>query len=92
MWMASRSDKTIIHGKLAARARWAARSGRSRRSSQIIDLVLGAYVMRLYYLHPRTDDAYVRANIAGVAPEVSGKMAVILKPSSTLLCPSPHPW
>jgi hypothetical protein len=47
--------------------------------------------MRLYYLHPRTDDAYVRANIAGVAPEVSGKMAVILKPSSTLLCPSPHP-
>ena len=38
----------------------------------VIDLVLGAYVLRLYYLHPRTDDAYVRANIVGVAPEVSG--------------------
>ncbi len=38
----------------------------------VIDLVLGAYVVRLYYLHPRTDDAYVRANIVGVAPEVSG--------------------
>ena len=29
MWMASRSDKTIITWKLAAGARWAARSGRS---------------------------------------------------------------
>lgn len=38
----------------------------------IIDLVLGAFVVRLYYLHPRTDDAYVRANIVAVAPEVSG--------------------
>ena len=38
----------------------------------VIDLLLGAYVVRLYYLHPRTDDAYVRANIVGVAPQVSG--------------------
>ena len=35
-------------------------------------LAIGAYVTRLYYLYPRTDDAYVRANIVGVAPHVSG--------------------
>jgi multidrug resistance efflux pump len=35
-------------------------------------LVVGAYVGRLYYLYPRTDDAYVRANIVGLAPHVSG--------------------
>jgi membrane fusion protein, multidrug efflux system len=35
-------------------------------------IVLGGYVTRLYYLYPRTDDAYVRANIVGIAPHVSG--------------------
>jgi multidrug resistance efflux pump len=35
-------------------------------------LALGAYVTRLYYIYPRTDDAYVRANIIGLAPHVSG--------------------
>jgi len=35
-------------------------------------IVTGLYVLRLYYLYPRTDDAYVRANIVGVAPHVSG--------------------
>ncbi|MGH7908129.1 MAG: biotin/lipoyl-binding protein, partial [Candidatus Binataceae bacterium] len=30
------------------------------------------HVVRLYYLYPRTDDAYVRANIVGIAPHVSG--------------------
>ena len=38
----------------------------------IADLVLGLYVVRAYYVHPRTDDAYVRANTIGVAPQVSG--------------------
>jgi membrane fusion protein, multidrug efflux system len=38
----------------------------------VADLILGAYVLRLYYFHPRTDDAYVRANIVDVAPQVSG--------------------
>ncbi len=31
-----------------------------------------AYVTRQYYVYPRTDDAYVRANTIGVAPHVSG--------------------
>lgn len=35
-------------------------------------IVVGLYVLRLYYIYPRTDDAYVRANIVGVAPHVSG--------------------
>jgi multidrug efflux system membrane fusion protein len=35
-------------------------------------LVMGIYVARLYYVYPRTDDAYVRANIVGIAPHVSG--------------------
>jgi multidrug efflux system membrane fusion protein len=38
------------------------------------DLVLGIYVGRAYYLHPRTDDAYVRGNVVGIAPEVSGTL------------------
>jgi multidrug resistance efflux pump len=37
-----------------------------------VDVILGAYVLTLYYVHPRTDDAYVRANIVNVAPQVSG--------------------
>ncbi|MGA2408886.1 MAG: biotin/lipoyl-binding protein [Candidatus Binataceae bacterium] len=36
------------------------------------DLLLGLYAGRAYYLHPRTDDAYVRANTVGVASQVSG--------------------
>ena len=35
-------------------------------------IVLGVYVTSLYYRYPRTDDAYVHANIVGVAPHVSG--------------------
>src|SRR4051812_33691385 len=35
-------------------------------------IVLGTYVTREYYLYPRTDDAYVRANLVGIAPHVSG--------------------
>ena len=35
-------------------------------------VVAGLYVLRLYYVYPRTDDAYVRANVVGIAPHVSG--------------------
>src|SRR5437667_8519455 len=35
-------------------------------------VVAGLYVLRLYYVYPRTDDAYVRANIVGIAAHVSG--------------------
>jgi multidrug efflux system membrane fusion protein len=32
----------------------------------------GVYVYTALYTHPRTDDAYVRANFIGIAPHVSG--------------------
>lgn len=35
-------------------------------------ITLGIYVTRLYYVYPRTDDAYVRANVVGIAAHVSG--------------------
>jgi membrane fusion protein, multidrug efflux system len=35
-------------------------------------IIVGISVTRLYYIYPRTDDAYVRANIVGIAPHVSG--------------------
>src|SRR5215467_11738106 len=35
-------------------------------------VTLGIYVTHLYYVYPRTDDAYVRANVVGVAAHVSG--------------------
>jgi membrane fusion protein, multidrug efflux system len=38
----------------------------------IVAIVLAAYVARLYYVFPRTDDAYVRANVVGIAAHVSG--------------------
>lgn len=34
--------------------------------------VTGIYACRLSYIHPRTDDAAVRANVVGIAPHVSG--------------------
>src|ERR1700686_1386310 len=41
-------------------------------------VVAGLYVLRLYYVYPRTDDAYVRANIVGIAPHVSGPIVELL--------------
>src|SRR2546422_4582689 len=35
-------------------------------------VALGYFVYHLYFENPRTDDAYVHANIAGVAAHVSG--------------------
>lgn len=34
--------------------------------------LLGTHVYRSLYRHPRTDDAYVRANVIGIAPHVGG--------------------
>jgi multidrug resistance efflux pump len=38
----------------------------------IAAVAAGIYVYRAVYVHPRTDDAYVRANYIGIAPHVSG--------------------
>ncbi len=35
---------------------------------------LGAWVWRVSYVEPRTDDANVRANVVGIAPHVSGPL------------------
>jgi len=40
-------------------------------------ILMGGYVTREYYVHPRTDDAYVRANVVGIAPHVSGPIVTL---------------
>jgi membrane fusion protein, multidrug efflux system len=37
-----------------------------------VTIALAIYVTHIYLAYPQTDDAYVRANIVGVAPHVSG--------------------
>jgi membrane fusion protein, multidrug efflux system len=67
-------------------------------------VVIGAigtvlYVTWLYYLYPRTDDAYVRANVVGVAPHVSGPIVELpihdnqhVKPGQLLFIVDPRPY
>src|SRR5271170_3494417 len=40
----------------------------------IAAVLLGSFIYRLYYAHPRTDDAYVHANTASLAAHVSGQI------------------
>jgi multidrug efflux system membrane fusion protein len=62
-------------------------------------IVLGVYVTHLYYVYPRTDDAYVRANIVGIAPHVSGPIAELpvqdnqhVKQGQLLFVVDPRPY
>ena len=62
-------------------------------------IVLSIYVTRLYYLYPRTDDAYVRANIVGIAPHVSGPLVELpihdnqhVKKDALLFVVDPRPY
>jgi membrane fusion protein, multidrug efflux system len=59
------------------------RPARHRLWPRVIGPILGALIVagaigvsilvtRLYYIYPRTDDAYVRANVVGIAAHVSG--------------------
>jgi multidrug efflux system membrane fusion protein len=69
-----------------------------------IAIVLGAiaaagYVGRLYYIYPRTDDAYVRANSVGIAPHVSGPIVKLpvadnqhVKEGDLLFVVDPRPY
>jgi multidrug resistance efflux pump len=57
------------------------------------------YVARLYYLYPRTDDAYVRANSVGIAPHVSGPITELpivdnqyVKQGDLLFIVDPRPY
>jgi membrane fusion protein, multidrug efflux system len=77
-----------------------------RISAQIIftaiivtDLVLGLYVLSIYYIRPRTDDAYVRANTVAVAPQVSGTITELavrdnqhVKKGDLLFVVDPRPY
>jgi len=65
----------------------------------IAALALGGYVARLYYLYPRTDDAFVRANIVGLAPHVSGPITQLpihdnqhVKEGELLFVVDPRPY
>ena len=62
-------------------------------------IAIGVYVTRLYYLYPRTDDAYVRANIVGIAPHVSGPIIKLpihdnqhVNPGALLFVVDPRPY
>ncbi len=62
-------------------------------------IVLGVYVTHLYYVYPRTDDAYVRANVVGVAPHVSGPITELpvgdnqqVKQGELLFVVDPRPY
>ncbi len=57
------------------------------------------YVTRQYYVYPRTDDAYIRANTIGVAPHVSGPIVELpivdnqhLRAGQLLFVVDPRPY
>jgi len=65
----------------------------------IATIIVGLYVARLYYLYPRTDDAYVRANSVGIAPHVSGPITELpivdnqyVKQGDLLFVVDPRPY
>src|SRR5271165_5360492 len=59
----------------ASQRQWARWFGRILSGVLIIAAVLlGGFMYKLYYAHPRTDDAYVHANTASMAAHVSGQI------------------
>ena len=64
-----------------------------------VTIVVALYVARLYYVYPRTDDAYVRANSVGIAPHVSGPIVELpivdnqyVKQGDLLFVVDPRPY
>jgi membrane fusion protein, multidrug efflux system len=62
-------------------------------------IALSIYVTRIYYVYPRTDDAYVRANVVGIAAHVSGpivQMPIVdnqhVKQGELLFVVDPRPY
>ncbi len=65
----------------------------------IATVIVGLIVVRLYYIYPRTDDAYVRANSVGIAPHVSGPITELpivdnqyVKQGDLLFIVDPRPY
>ena len=92
---ARRFDTTIARDSLALRV-----IGRVLGVLIVLAAIgLGVYVTRLYYVYPRTDDAYVRANIVGIAAHVSGpivQMPIVdnqhVKEGQLLFVVDPRPY
>jgi multidrug efflux system membrane fusion protein len=62
-------------------------------------IALSIFVTRLYYVYPRTDDAYVRANVVGIAAHVSGPVVQMpvadnqhVNPGELLFVVDPRPY
>jgi multidrug efflux system membrane fusion protein len=62
-------------------------------------VIFGIFLGRQYYQYPRTDDAYVRANIVGIAPHVSGPIVELpvvdnqyVKKGDLLFIVDPRPY
>ena len=62
-------------------------------------ILLAIYVTRAYFLFPRTDDAYVRADTVGIAPRVSGPITELpvkdnqrVKKGELLFIVDPRPY
>src|SRR5215813_13718947 len=62
-------------------------------------VIAAVYVTRIYYVYPRTDDAFVRANMIAVAPHVSGPIVQLpivdnqyVKQGDLLFVVDPRPY
>src|SRR5271168_5023960 len=66
------SAAPVIHARLKRKPAYRRIGVAAIALIMLADLLIGLHVARAYYIHPRTDDAYVRANTVGVAPQVSG--------------------
>ena len=70
-------------GEMEAGERPSRNAGRRAGGAILSAVIIGAavaaalYTARLYYVYPRTDDAYVRANLVAVAPHVSGPIITL---------------
>ncbi len=93
--MATSPQQDGVRGNLALKT-----IGRLLSAAIIVAAIIAAvFVVRLYYIYPRTDDAYVRANIIGVAPHVSGpivKLPIVdnqhVKQGDLLFIVDPRPY
>src|SRR6266446_4009936 len=79
---------------------WARRLGRILSGTLVLAAVLlGYFIYKLYYINPRTNDAYVHANTAALAAHVSGQIVRLpirdnqrVKKNELLFVVDPRPY